>query len=218
MPRWRSSSSEPGGFRPAAGGHRRGGAWLAAVAGLALLVLPWGCLLSTREDEGAGGTEGAVWRDPSSLGIALGNMKRALEATPKNMTNYGRSFSGAHFEMVLDEADRSELGHDDFETWDASLEEQRMNGILNATEATLKVYWTARDSVDISPTVQYYKDLSYRLEFREASRSVNYSGKVDLYFEDNGAGLWYITRWVDKRDGSPNRTWGWLRARNQVEF
>ncbi len=213
-----------GGHRP---GARRRAPWVAlgtrgrarrVALGALLLVLclPAACLLSTREDEGGGGDTGLVWVPPNAMGNALGNMKRSLQL--KNLTNYGRSFSGQHFELVLAEADVSELGQNEFLEWSATEEEQRMSGILGSTEAALTVYWSARDSVDESASVRYYRDLTYRLEFREPTRSATYSGKVDLWFEDDGTGLWFITKWVDKRDGSPNRTWGWLRARNQVEY
>ncbi|MCK4413625.1 MAG: hypothetical protein KAY32_08780 [Candidatus Eisenbacteria sp.] len=202
------------GRRRAGGAHGRAGR-LALLLCAALLL--GGCLFSTRKDEGdVDPNGGAVWLPPVTLGNALGNMQRALEKGV--LTNYGNSFNDSYFEMVLDPADLSELGQNEFDTWNASLEEQRMSGILISTEATLEVFWVPRDSVDQSSSVRYYEDLAYRLEFAEPTRSVTYSGKVDLWFEDDGAGEWYITKWIDKRDGSPNRTWSWLRARNQVEF
>ncbi len=186
---------------------------------LALLVGSLaGCIFSTREPESSGGGSGVEWVSPQTLGSALGNMKRALDA--KEVINYGRSFSGAHLEMVLDPADLGELGDaaSEFESWSAQLEEQRMLGILNATLATLTVAWTVQDSLDESASIRYYKDLGYRLTFVQTPRTVVYSGKADVYFEDDGTGQWFIIKWVDKRDGSSNRTWGWLRARNAVEF
>ena len=228
MPRCRSSSIDReragGGWRRhcARPGGKRRSTWpgcslgLRAALVLLLSLVPVACLLSTRDDEGGETGPSLKWLDPVHLGNALGNMRRSLEG--KDLTNYGKSFSSEHFELVLDEADVSELGQNEFEEWSATQEEQRMSGILGSSEATLTVYWSARDSVDETATVRYYRDLTYRLEFHEATRSATYSGKADLWFEDNGAGLWFITKWVDKRDGSPYHTWGWLRARNQVEF
>jgi hypothetical protein len=93
-----------------------------------------------------------------------------------------------------------------------------MLGILNQAAATLSVTWTVRDSLEESSSVRYYRDLGYRLTFTLGGKSVTYSGLVDLYFEDDGGGLWFFTMWTDKRDGSSNRTWGWLRGRRRVEF
>ena len=176
-----------------------------------------GCLLSTRDDEGGGETPPpTIWVPPVALGNALGNIQRSLENGV--LTNYGNSFNENQFELELDPADISELGQNEFESWSAVQEEQRMTGILGGSPAELKVFWVPADSLEESANVRYYRDLAYRLEFTEPTRSVTYSGLVDLWFEDDGTGEWYIIRWVDKRDGSPNRTWGWLRARNQVEF
>jgi hypothetical protein len=187
----------------------------AAALTLAVLLLGAGCLFQPRTPENPKPGHEVTWVQPAMLGNALGNMKRALDN--KQLTNYGKSFSPVSFEMVLDPADEAELGQNEFATWSASQEEQRMSGILSSTTATLTVYWVPRDSLDLQET-RYYEDLNYRLEFRGVSGTVEYSGRVDLYFQDDGTGQWYITRWVDKRDGSNNRTWGWLRARNRVEF
>jgi hypothetical protein len=186
-----------------------------AVIALAVALLGAGCLFQPREPVPPGQGGEVVWVPPAALGNALGNMKRALDN--KQLINYGKSFSPQSFEMVLDPADEAELGQNEFTTWSASLEEQRMSGILSSTPGTLTVYWVPRDSLDLQQT-RYYEDLNYRLEFRGSGGTVEYSGRVDLYFQDDGTGLWFISRWVDKRDGSNNRTWGWLRARNRVEF
>ena len=74
--------------------------------------------------------------------------------------------------------------------------------ILNQTTATLSVTWTVGDSLDESASEMYYRDLVYRLTFTKGGISVVYSGKVDLHFTDDGTGSWYISKWVDKRDGS----------------
>lgn len=195
---------------------RRPSASRALIGGLALLLVA-GCLFEPREPEkpGNGGTE-IVWVPPITLGNALGNIKRALEA--KQTINYGRAFSQAEFIHVLDQADEAELGQNEFEDWSATQEEQRMAGILSSTTATLTVFWVPQDSIQESADVRWYDDLNYRLSFRGPAGTVEYSGIVDLYFEDDGTGQWYISRWEDRRDGSSNRTWGWLRARNAVEF
>jgi hypothetical protein len=186
------------------------------VAGLVLaMALLGGCLFQPRDSKRGEDTPQIAWVPPVALGNALGNMERALES--KRLDNYERSFSEAHFSMELDPADEAELGQNEFESWSASLEGQRMAGILGSTAGTVAVHWVLGDSLDLQP-LRYYEDLGYRLVFTGTSGSAEYSGRVDLYFEDDGSGQWYITRWVDKRDGSTNRTWGWLRAQNVVEF
>lgn len=193
-----------------------------AILALSCLGLAGGCLFTPREPEDPGGGVALPdWVDPTALGDALGNMKRALEA--KSLTNYGRSFNeGQEFELVFDITDEGELGDlSNFESWSGSQEEQRMDGIIAAAQADVEVEWvfTAEtDSIDESVSERYYKDLGYNLTFSKTGASVTYSGSVDLWFADNGSGLWYISRWIDKRSHATNMTWGWLRAKNQVEF
>ena len=187
--------------------------------GLILLALPAsGCFLQPREHEPPEDKDLVVWVDPVMLGNALGNMKRSLESESKDLTNYGRSLSEEVFELILDPGDEAELGGSEFEEWDSIQEGQRMEGILTSTPASLSVFWVPADSLDQGEDVRYYEDLHYRLAFVDGTSSVEYSGRADIYFQDDGTGLWYITKWVDKRDGSSNRTWGWLHARNMVEF
>jgi hypothetical protein len=207
MPAWRSVSTRR---RPPARGRRAG------ALGLILVALAAGCILQPREAEDPNSNSGPVWVQPVYLGNALGNMERSLES--KVLTNYGRSFSSVIFVLELDPTDLADLGENRFDPWSAAQEEQLMTGILNQTPATLSVTWTVGDSLEESSSVRYYRDLRYRLTFFQAGISVVYSGLVDLYFTDDGTGSWYVTRWVDKRDGSANPTWGWLRGRNQVEF
>jgi len=190
--------------------------WRAGALGLILVTLGGGCIFQPREAQDPHQTSGPIWVQPQYLGNALGNMKRSLES--KVLINYGRSFSPVSLVMELDPSDLSDLGDNLFDPWSADQEETRMSGILNQTTATLSVTWTVADSLDESSSVRYYRDLKYRLTFTRGGISVVYSGLVDLYFTDDGTGSWYITKWVDKRDASANRTWGWLRGRNQVEF
>jgi hypothetical protein len=191
--------------------------WCRARAlGLILVALGGGCIFQPREAQDPNTNPGLDWVQPQYLGNALGNMKRSLEG--KVLTNYERSFSEAGLVMELDPSDLSDLGENPFDPWSKTQEGARMTGILNQTTATLSVTWAVGDSLDESASEMYYRDLGYRLTFTKGGVSVVYSGKVDLHFTDDGTGSWYITKWVDKRDGSANHTWGWLRGRNQVEF
>jgi hypothetical protein len=193
---------------------RRAGGTLA----LALALAAAGCIFTPREPEKSIGPSGPTWVTPAFLGNQLGNMKRALQSNPKVLTNYGRAFRSGPIVMELDPSDLADTGDTEFQDWTSSKEEQRMSGILNQAAASLAVAWTVADSLDESSSVRYYRDLTYRLTFTKSGKTAVYSGKVDLYFEDDGTGSWFITRWVDKRDASANHTWGWLRARNRVEF
>ncbi len=202
---------------------RRSEGWTYVLLGFLAAGTLAGCIFSTREPESTGGESSVPWVPPEYLYAALVNMKAALEA--KVVDNYERSFSPDHFELILDDADLGALGGENpFETWSASQEAQRMEQILGGTKASLSVEWifTAEtDSIYNSDTEQYYKDLGYELVFTEGTKEAVYAGKVNLYFEDDGTGQWFITKWVDKRDPTQPEgveTWGMLRARGTVEF
>ncbi len=143
-------------------------------------------------------------------------MTIALEA--QILINYGRSFSEHIFEIVMDPADEDELGENPFSVWTAVQEEQRMSGILDATEASLTVEWTVRDSLDDLTGLRSYEDLGYLLRFEKPGSTVEYSGNVDLWFDEDETGQWFIVKWIDKRDNSGRRTWCWLRAANRIGF
>jgi hypothetical protein len=209
--------------RRASSSRKRNAALLRVAGGCGIAIwgaVAWtGCLLDTREPEGRDNDPGIDWITPETMGDGLKNMENALEA--KKLTNYGRSFSEFGLEMTLDPAHESELGGNPFADWTKEQEEQRMNGILNsarAAAATLTVQWALSDSVDEGSSNRYYEDLGYRLTFTKGDSVADYSGKVQLWFEDDGTGQWYVFRWIDKRDASGRRSWGWLRASNRIEF
>jgi hypothetical protein len=191
---------------------------IALMLAFALALAAGGCLFQARDADNWDGTPGPPWVPPHFLGNQLGNMKRALESKPPVLTNYGRAFRTGPIVMQLDAADLADTGDTEFEDWSSTKEEQRMSGILNQAGATLTVAWTLSDSLDVSASERYYDKLGYRLTFSRGGASAVYSGTVRLTFEDDGTGSWYITSWEDERDNSGNHTWGWLRARNRVEF
>jgi hypothetical protein len=176
---------------------------------LVALLLQGGCsLFEPRKAEEPGGGEQVPWDPPTSMAVALRNIERALEA--KSLTNYDRSLAQT-FVFEPDPVDVSEIGSNPFEDWDREQEVATMSQIL-ATSAEISLEWTVRDSVIVSVSEAYYEDLGYRLVFSWGDRDTIFSGNADLYFvEDNNQ--WFLSRWVDKRDGSGHLTWG--RLRNQ---
>jgi hypothetical protein len=189
--------------------------------GLCLLVAAaGGCLFDTRDPEPPDTGEQVRWENPEVKFLALGNMERALEA--KELDNYERSFAAAVEMKLSDEDEQFYNSEEEFPAWSGRKEAERMQLILDGTDATLDVRWyftpDQPDSVAESATVEYYKDLGYEMTFTQGSQSVVYSGLVDLWFEDDGQGFWYVTKWIDKKDDTANQTWGWLRAKQEVEF
>ena len=63
----------------------------------------------------------------------------------------------------------------------------------------------------------YYELMPYRLEMYESEGDTvrlasQYSGLVNLTVSEEQAGTWAVSRWVDFRDDSENRTLGYLYA------
>jgi hypothetical protein len=168
-----------------------------------------GCsLFDPRDPEDIGGVDQVPWVPPTSMALALENMERTLEA--KSITNYDRSLAD-EFSIVADFGDSLEAPDIAvlFSDWGREQEVATTAEILsNGGDVSLQ--WTVRDSENINASITRYLDLGYRLTFQSESGDTAFSGNADLYFlEDNGQ--WFLTRWVDKRDGSGNSTWGMLR-------
>ena len=72
-------------------------------------------------------------------------------------------------------------------------------------------------STDQRTQIRFY---AYRviLHAPQISPDTLYQGRADITFFEGGDGQWHITSWVDKRDGSGERTWGYLRRINRVGF
>lgn len=179
------------------------------VLALGFLSFLAGCsLFDPRDPEDIGGVDQVPWVPPTSMALALSNIERTLEA--KSITNYDRSLAD-EFSIVADFGDSLEAPGIAilFAEWGRDQEVATMAEILsNSGDVTLQ--WTVRDSENINGSITRYLDLGYRLAFQSESRDTVFSGSADLYFlEDNGQ--WFLTRWVDKRDGSGNTTWGMLR-------
>ena len=72
--------------------------------------------------------------------------------------------------------------------------------------------------IEESIDVKYYQDLPYRVVVTRGVTQQVFSGQVDLWFADDGQGLWMINKWIDRGDGSQNNTWGWLRLKKEIEW
>ena len=72
-------------------------------------------------------------------------------------------------------------------------------------------------STDQRTQVRFY---AYHLIIHapQISSDTLYQGLADITFFQGGDAQWHITNWVDKRDGSGQRTWGYLRRINRIGF
>ena len=59
---------------------------------------------------------------------------------------------------------------------------------------------------------------AYHLIVRSSKPDTLYQGRADITFFQSANAEWHITTWIDRRDASGQRTWGYLRSLYRVGF
>jgi ketosteroid isomerase-like protein len=107
-----------------------------------------------------------------------------------------------------------------FVNWNKSVEDQDARAIANKATSRTVVFDSLYANTIVSPdqrtVIRFYQ---YHLIVHPAqSTDTLFQGRADITFFQGGNGQWHVTSWVDKRDGSGARTWGYLREINRVGF
>jgi hypothetical protein len=188
-----------------------------AVALAWLLAVTAGCIFSNRDPEQGTGPQIPLHRStlPDSV---LYNIRVSLEW--KSADSYGLSL-GTDFTFEPDPADESEINDPTFwEGWNRDREIRAFDDILTVPDAARIAFaWPPPIPTPLggdNPDEVYYRDLKYELRLTGVASPVTVSGRVDLYLAEAN-GLWSVSSWVDKRDGSPNRTLGYIRWKGRLE-
>ena len=185
-----------------------------ALAGLA------GSGCSTRTPSNPASGPSVPWKNPTSMALVLENVRVTFDST--SVDNYARSLADS-FSFIPDPADLSEIGDPNFFTgWGKTREVETFTNILRLpARASLEFDWpnaaqlTPHGTQD--PDTWYYQDLQYQMTVRAAGRDTVFSGKADLYMKETN-GLYAITAWQDKQDGSAHLTLGLVRWRGTITF
>ena len=179
-----------------------------------MMLLCDGCLFTPRETgQGSGSGNYQTQTEPA---IGLVNIEYGLENF--ELSTYGKAFAEGSIVM---EFDNEGVGNpDEFLDWTKEQEEALMTLILVGNVDRVEVSWLDSDPdlIEESIDVKYYQDLPYRVVVTRGVTQQVFSGQVDLWFADDGQGLWMINKWIDRGDGSQNNTWGWLRLKKEIEW
>jgi hypothetical protein len=127
------------------------------------------------------------------------------------------------FAFHPDVADSNELrpGDTAYVNWTRDVESRNARNI--AADATFHVasfdseYAARFISADQRTQIHFY---AYHLIIRapDVAPDTLFQGLADITFFQGGDAQWHITDWVDRRDGSGARTWGYLRRIYRVGF
>lgn len=191
--------------------------WFSPLLCLMVTGLLGGCLFTPREPGVPVGEE-VEWKSPTEPAIVLENITASIEAN--RLVNYGRSFHEEKIEMEFDAADQSAGDPELFSDWTNVDEELRMRGIMPEEGlTTIELSWDIPDDLfEPNENEAYYENLGYRLVFGQGSKQIVYEGIVELWFFDQN-GEWVIHKWLDERKpGSDQHSWGYLRLKNVIEW
>ena len=196
--------------------------WNLTSAALVWLVgggLAGGCLFTPRSPEQPGSGQIQVpWVNPTSAAILLQNIQVTFGY--KSVDNYTRSLAD-DYTFVPDPADVSQSNDPVFwQNFGKQQEVVAFTNILKVAEGeTVTFTWgTVGDPLGTSTNGEYYfKDQPYQLKVNRGAPDTVFSGKADIYVRDTGS-LFYLFKWVDKRDGSHNSTLGLVRWKGRIDF
>jgi len=127
------------------------------------------------------------------------------------------------FAFHPDAADSNELapGDTSYVHWTRDVESRDARNV--AADATFHIaafdseYAARVISADQRTQIRFY---AYHLILHasQVAPDTLFQGLADITFFQGGDAQWHITNWVDKRDGSGARTWGYLRRVYRVGF
>jgi hypothetical protein len=194
------------------------------VAGLtvltALAVLVAGCgLFEPRDPIGAGGP-GVNCATPNSPENVVSNVVNHY-AELAGVNCYSDMLDTA-FTFHPDAADSIEALPDTvYNHWTRDIESRDASNVARDATFHLAAFdseYAARViSADQRTQIRFY---AYHLILHapQASPDTLFRGLADITFFQGADAQWHITNWVDKRDGSGARTWGYLRRLYRIGF
>jgi hypothetical protein len=200
---------------------RRGAACAGAAALLAAALA--GCFFDTRtpEDSGGSDTTATRWKPAITPAILVSNIEVTFE--DRQIDFYRRAFRTDFLFQpdFQDSLDYATQGRFPFAGWDASVEEQVTEIVMNTADKIALTFSSLSppDSVAGADTVRIRKTYAFSLVNQDSVDgalvtvdSAFYKGTATFYMR-NEAGDWALYRWGDTRPGEPElSSWGRLRA------
>ena len=198
------------------GGNRK--TWFAALTLVTLAGVLSGCLFSPRAPRPGGGS-GVICLTPNSPEAVLSNVI-AHYASVAGVTCYTQMLD-ATFAFHPDASDSIQALPDTvYSNWNRDIETRDVSNLAsNATfrAASFDSEYAARViSSDQRTQIRFY---AYHLIIHASQvPDTLFRGLADVTYFQGADAQWHITNWVDKRDASGAKTWGYLRARYRVGF
>lgn len=157
---------------------------------------------------------------PTSSDIVVDNFALAIECRDQGTGLFEQTL-GTGFGLVFDAQDYFELQQLGV-TRDSLVKSeaiQALDRIINSAELpdSFRFVFTPVTPQDLGGSQVFYELMPYRLEMYQPSGdtallAAEYAGLVNMTVAEQQAGTWAISRWVDFRDNSGNRTLGYLFA------
>jgi len=129
----------------------------------------------------------------------------------------------ASFAFHPDATDSNEIapGDTSYVHWTRDIESRDARNV--AADATTRLvsfdgeYASRVISADQRTQIRFY-NYHLILHASQVAPDTLFQGLADITFFQGDDAQWHITSWVDKRDGSGARTWGYLRRVYRVGF
>ena len=193
----------------------------AAAAGLSLALAGFlGCGLFEPRDPKVGGDPGVICLTPNTPSAVVANVTAHYASSP-GLTCYTSMLDSA-FAFHPDVADSIDSTPDIFLNWNRDIESRVATNLArDATSRSVtfdSFYASPSTSPDGRTQVQFWV---YHLIVKapQAAPDTLFRGFADItFFQGASGGQWHITTWVDRRDTSGARTWGYLRSLYRVGF
>lgn len=203
-------------------GTRRTGMGLIILAGGALVLALSACGLFDIRDGGPPENPNPFCQgdSPTSSDIVIANFALAVECREDGSGLFAQSLT-ERFSLVVDAQDYFELQQlgvtrDSINRAETILAQER---IVTSAEFpdSFRFVFTPVVPQDQGGSQVYYELMPYRLEMYQLDgdtvRLANqYAGLANLTVSEQQAGSWAVSRWVDFRDDSGNRSLGYLYA------
>jgi len=190
------------------------------AAVLAVLVLVVGCGLFEPRPPRPGGGGAVNCLVPNSPDLVMSNVRHQYGSL-QGVTCYS-SMIDTGFVFHPDASDSIQALPDTvYAHWTRDIETRVATGLASEAKFDSTVIDSEYASPVISPDQRTQtRFFVYRLVARapQAAPDTVFSGLADITFFQGGDAQWHITNWVDKRDASGARTWGYLRSRYRVGF
>jgi len=189
-----------------------------ALVALVLLAHVVGCGLFKPRNPLPGGGPGSSCLTPNTPDNVVVNVIDHYAAV-NGITCY-TSMLDPTFAFHPDAADSIEALPDTvFANWNRDVESRVVSNI--ASDATFHVavfdsqYAATITSPDQRTQTRFY---AYHLVIHSSKPDTLYRGHADITFFQGSDAQWHITQWIDRRDSSGSRTWGYLRSIYRVGF